>query len=37
MSRGELVIQLVKVALGLALGTYFVWWSLQMLSRLPPQ
>jgi hypothetical protein len=37
MSRSELVIQLVKVALGLALGAYFVWWSLQVLSRLPPQ
>jgi hypothetical protein len=37
MSRSELVIQLLKVALGLALGAYFVWWSLQVLSRLPPQ
>jgi hypothetical protein len=37
MSRSELVIQLLKVALGLTLGAYFVWWSLEVLSRLPPQ
>ena len=36
MSRTELVIQLIKVALGLAIGTYFVWWSLEVLQRLPP-
>jgi hypothetical protein len=37
MSRTELIIQLLKVALGLALGAYFVWWSLQVLQRLPLQ
>jgi hypothetical protein len=36
MSRTELIIQLVKVALGLVIGAYFVWWSLEMLQRLPP-
>ena len=36
MSRTELIIQLLKVALGLALGAYFVWWSLAVLQRLPP-
>ena len=36
MSRTELIIQLVKVALGLAIGAYFVWWSLEVLQRLPP-
>jgi hypothetical protein len=36
MSRTELVIQLIKVALGFAIGTYFVWWSLEVLQRLPP-
>ena len=34
MSRTELVIQLIKVALGFAIGTYFVWWK--VLQRLPP-
>jgi hypothetical protein len=36
MKRDELAIQLIKIALGLALGAYFVWWSLEMLHRLPP-
>ena len=27
MSRTELIIQLLKVALGLAIGAYFVWWT----------
>jgi hypothetical protein len=36
MSRTELIIQLVKVALGLVIGAYFVWWSLEVLQRLPP-
>ena len=36
MTRTELIIQLLKVAIGLALGAYFVWWSLQVLDRLPP-
>jgi hypothetical protein len=35
MTRTELVIQLIKVALGLAVGAYFVWWSLEVLQRLP--
>lgn len=29
MSRTELIIQLLKVAIGLAFGGYFVWWSLE--------
>jgi hypothetical protein len=37
MSRAELIIQLIKVALGLVFGAYFLWWSLQVLNRLPPQ
>ena len=36
MSRSELIIQLIKVALGIAIGAYFVWWSLEVLQRLPP-
>jgi hypothetical protein len=36
MSRSELIIQLLKVGLGVALGAYFVWWSLEVLHRLPP-
>jgi hypothetical protein len=36
MSRSELIIQLLKIALGAALGAYFVWWSLEVLQRLPP-
>jgi hypothetical protein len=36
MTKGELAIQLVKVALGVAIGAYFVWWSLEVLHRLPP-
>jgi hypothetical protein len=36
MSRIELIIQLVKVAIGLAFGAYFLWWSLEVLNRLPP-
>jgi hypothetical protein len=36
MSKGELVIQLLKVALGVLIGGYFVWWSLEVLNRLPP-
>jgi hypothetical protein len=28
-------LQLVKVALGLVIGAYFVWWSLEVLQRLP--
>ncbi len=36
MSKDELVIQLVKVALGILIGGYFLWWSLEVLKRLPP-
>jgi len=36
MTRAELIIQLLKIALGLAIGAYFVWWSLEVLYRLPP-
>jgi hypothetical protein len=36
MSATELIIQLLKVAIGLAFGAYFVWWSLEVLYRLPP-
>ena len=28
MTRTELIIQLLKVAIGLAFGAYFVWWWL---------
>jgi hypothetical protein len=36
-SSTELNIQLLKVAIGLAFGAYFVWWSLQVLDRLTPE
>jgi hypothetical protein len=36
MTKVELIIQLIKVALGVAIGTYFVWWSVEVLHRLPP-
>jgi len=36
MSKDELIIQLVKVALGILIGGYFLWWSLEILNRLPP-
>jgi hypothetical protein len=36
MTRTELIIQLVKVLIGLAFGAYFVWWSLEVLDRLTP-
>jgi len=35
MSATELIIQLLKVAIGLAFDAYFVWWSLEVLDRLP--
>ena len=35
-SKDELIIQLVKVGLGILIGGYFLWWSLQVLQRLPP-
>ena len=37
MTRTELIVQLLKVAIGLAFGAYFVWWSLQVLDRLTPE
>jgi hypothetical protein len=37
MTRTELIIQLLKVAIGLAFGAYFVWWSLEVLNRLTPE
>jgi hypothetical protein len=37
MTRTELIIQFLKVAIGLAFGAYFVWWSLQVLDRLTPE
>ncbi len=36
MSKDELIIQLVKVGLGILIGGYFLWWSLEVLKRLPP-
>ena len=36
MSKDELVIQLVKVGLGILIGGYFLWWSLEVLKQLPP-
>jgi hypothetical protein len=35
LSREELIIQLLKIALGLAIGAHFVWRSLEVLHRLP--
>jgi len=35
MTKDELTIQLIKIALGLAVGIYFIWWSLEVLHRLP--
>ena len=35
MSKGEWVIQLVKIALGVLIAGYFLWWSLEVLNRLP--
>ena len=32
MIRTELIIQLLKVVIGLAFGAHFVWWSLQVLE-----
>ena len=36
MSKDELIIQLLKIALGVLVGGYFLWWSLEVLKRLPP-
>jgi hypothetical protein len=37
MTRTEIIIQLLKLAIGLAFGAYFVWWSLEVLDRLTPE
>jgi hypothetical protein len=37
MPRDELVIQLIKIAIAIVVGSYFVWWSLEVLHRLPPR
>jgi hypothetical protein len=37
MNKTELVIQLLKIAIGVAFGAYFLWWSLAVLERLPTQ
>jgi hypothetical protein len=37
MTGTELIIQLLKVVIGLAFGAYFVWWSLEILDRLTPK
>ncbi len=36
MSKDELIIQLVKIGLGILIAGYFLWWSLEVLKRLPP-
>ena len=36
MSKDELVIQLVKIAIGIVTGGYFLWWSREVRKRLPP-
>jgi hypothetical protein len=35
MTRAELIIQLLKIAIGITFGAYFLWWSLAVLQRLP--
>src|SRR5215510_9410719 len=37
MTRTELIVQLLKIAIGLVFGAYFVWWSLEVLDRLTPE
>jgi hypothetical protein len=37
MPKDELVVQVIKIVLGLAFGAYFIWWSLEVLQRLPPR
>ena len=34
MSKLELILQLIKIGLGLAFGAYFMWWSLRLLEKL---
>ena len=36
MTKDELIIQLVKIGIGILIGGYFLWWSLEVLHRLPP-
>ena len=33
--QSELIIQLLKIAIGVGFGAYFLWWSLAVLQRLP--
>jgi hypothetical protein len=35
MQKDELIIQLLKIGLGLVFAAYFLWWSIEVLSRLP--
>ena len=35
MTTSELIIQLLKIVLGIVFGAYFLWWSLEVLHRLP--
>ena len=37
MPKDELIVQLTKIGLALAFGAYFIWWSLEVLHRLPPR
>jgi hypothetical protein len=37
MPKDELVVQVIKIVLGLTFGAYFIWWSLEVLQRLPPR
>jgi hypothetical protein len=37
VTRTELIIQVLKIAIGLAFGAYFVWWNLEVLDRLTPE
>ena len=35
MTRDELIVQMIKIAIAVAIGVYFIWWSLEVLHRLP--
>ena len=35
MPKDELIVQLIKIVLAVVIGAYFVWWSLEVLHRLP--
>jgi len=37
MTRTELIVQVLKIAIGIVFGANFVWWSLQVLDRLTPE